>query len=105
VLHDLQRLGSLTTIWRHLSDTWDSAGAETAESGVKRCRILRPFYPDVQRLRIRGKSRKPKKAKKAKCETPLRHILLNHLVRLFTRLKRQLMDVSLGVEEKRELVA
>jgi hypothetical protein len=23
VLHDLQGLGSLTTIWGHLSDTWD----------------------------------------------------------------------------------
>jgi hypothetical protein len=24
VLHDLQRLGSLTKIWRSLSDTWDT---------------------------------------------------------------------------------
>jgi hypothetical protein len=24
VLHDLQGLGSLTTIWGHLSDTWDT---------------------------------------------------------------------------------
>jgi hypothetical protein len=25
VLHDLQGLGSLTTIWLHLSDAWDNA--------------------------------------------------------------------------------
>ena len=25
MLHDLQGLGSLTTIWGHLSDTWDKA--------------------------------------------------------------------------------
>ena len=27
MLHDLQGLGSLTTIWRHLSDTWDNGGS------------------------------------------------------------------------------
>jgi hypothetical protein len=30
MLHDLQGLGSLTTIWGHLSDTWDNVTSARA---------------------------------------------------------------------------
>jgi hypothetical protein len=50
VLHDLQRLGSLTAIWRHLSDTWDrSCRAEEKSDDVvgKFEFYFRSLYPAV----------------------------------------------------------
>ena len=53
MLHDLQGLGSLTTIWRHFSDTWDmyeeDAGGVTLaymKGGVPTLKILQQSSND-----------------------------------------------------------